>query len=154
MSGSRLTGACILVVALATLIVIPGCQPLPPKTSAPTIGALPTADVAPQVTATKASTVQPVSSPTSAASPAALAVVAATATAMPIVVAEEEDCMAGCHPPDPNEHIADGAVVQPVSHVGRTTCLTCHASPSRPALPASHLGRMDPSCAVCHKPPQ
>ncbi len=66
-------------------------------------------------------------------------------------VAEEEDCMAGCHIPDPNEGFDTGANPQPASHVARTTCLSCHSSPAAPAPPADHKGRMDPSCALCHK---
>lgn len=68
-----------------------------------------------------------------------------------IIPAEEEDCMAGCHIPDPNEFIGAGAMPQPASHTGRTTCLTCHATQTQPALPATHAGRLDPSCTVCHK---
>jgi hypothetical protein len=68
-----------------------------------------------------------------------------------VIPAEEEDCMAGCHIPDPNEFIGAGAMPQPASHIGRTTCLTCHATLAQPAMPATHTGRLDPSCTVCHK---
>ena len=88
------------------------------------------------------------STPSVAASPVPAAPTA-TATRTPEVV-DEEDCMAGCHIPDPNEHIADGAAPQPASHVGRATCLVCHAAPDKPPLPATHIGRLDPSCKVCH----
>ncbi len=95
-------------------------------------------------------TALPVSSTVSTPSATSSAVpVAPTATLAP-AVSEEEDCMAGCHIPDPNEHIADGAAPQPASHVGRATCLVCHAAPDKPPLPATHIGRLDPSCKVCH----
>ena len=68
-----------------------------------------------------------------------------------VIPVDEEDCMAGCHSPDPNENIAAGAQPQPASHAGRTTCLVCHATQTQPAMPATHNGRLDPSCTVCHK---
>lgn len=68
-----------------------------------------------------------------------------------VIPVDEEDCMAACHIPDPNENIAAGAKPQPASHAGRTTCLVCHATQAQPAMPATHNGRLDPSCTVCHK---
>lgn len=86
--------------------------------------------------------------PVSASSTTAATSVPPSATVIPV---DEEDCMAGCHPPDPNENIAAGANPQPASHAGRTACLVCHATQAQPTLPATHTGRLDPSCTVCHK---
>ena len=86
--------------------------------------------------------------PKSIATPTAPAVVTSTAVA---AAAEEEDCMGECHIPDPNDSIAAGAMPQPPTHIGRTTCLSCHSTLTDPILPATHVGRLDPSCTVCHK---
>jgi hypothetical protein len=67
---------------------------------------------------------------------------------------EEEDCMAGCHTPSVNDLLDAGAADQPADHAGRVACLSCHSNLAQPSLPATHAGRMDPSCAVCHKPAQ
>lgn len=58
--------------------------------------------------------------------------------------------MAGCHIPDSSAQFGAGAVRQPPSHVDRATCLVCHSALAQPALPATHAGRMDPSCSLCH----
>jgi hypothetical protein len=63
----------------------------------------------------------------------------------------EEDCMAECHIPDPNESFGAGAKLLPASHDGRTTCLACHTTADAPALPDTHVGRLDESCLGCHK---
>ena len=39
----------------------------------------------------------------------------------------------------------------PADHVGRTTCLACHATLPQPKLPADHQGRQDSTCVMCHK---
>lgn len=39
----------------------------------------------------------------------------------------------------------------PASHVGRTTCNSCHANNVGPAEPADHAGRADATCSACHK---
>lgn len=39
----------------------------------------------------------------------------------------------------------------PADHEGRTTCLACHATLPKPALPADHAGRSDTTCTACHK---
>lgn len=118
----------LALAALATL-AIAGCQPLPPRT--------------PKAATNTAQDATPVPG---AATP--------TTSGVPVADSGEEDCMAACHLPDPNEHIADGAMPQPASHLDRTTCLNCHTTAAAPALPATHLGRLDPSCTVCHKPPE
>jgi formate dehydrogenase gamma subunit len=46
-----------------------------------------------------------------------------------------------------------GPMPQPADHTGRTTCLSCHANMTSPALPADHAGRTDSMCATCHKAP-
>ncbi len=141
MTGEKRSGFWVLGIGLLFALAIAGCQPLPPKTPKPS---------------TESSS-QPSSANVAAATDSAPAVAVAVAPTLTPVAVEngEEDCMAGCHIPDPNEHIADGAVAQPASHAGRSTCLTCHATAVAPvpALPATHRGRLDPSCAVCHKPP-
>ncbi len=79
------------------------------------------------------------------------------ATLTPTAAAPEasnfvEDCMAGCHLPEPTEYYAAGAMPKPADHVGRTTCLECHGKPdAAKPLPATHIGRMDPSCNTCHQ---
>ncbi len=53
----------------------------------------------------------------------------------------------------PTSSSASGPMPQPADHAGRTTCLSCHANLSDPALPADHAGRTDSMCAACHKAP-
>ncbi|MBI5652730.1 MAG: hypothetical protein HZC40_20130 [Chloroflexi bacterium] len=103
----------------------------------------------------------PVSNPTSTAtieSPTALsrnvsntATPAPSATPEPVFV-DEAECRAMCHEPDPEELLTSGAKRLPANHVDHKTCLNCHGTPNAPALPTTHIGRMDPSCRVCHKP--
>ncbi|MDP3046492.1 MAG: hypothetical protein Q8O07_03355 [Chloroflexota bacterium] len=92
---------------------------------------------------------QPLSSAPPPAAPSVTTVPTATPASQP--TAEEEDCMASCHIPDANEEFAAGAGPQPASHVARAVCLSCHSTLINLALPADHRGRMDPSCALCHK---
>lgn len=142
------SGFWVLGTGLLLALAIAGCQPLPPKT--------PKASTESSSKATVPTTIG-TAQVSDAAPPSAQTETAPTLTPVTVaVVNDEEDCMAGCHLPDPNEHIADGAVAQPASHAGRSTCLSCHAAAVAPvpALPATHLGRLDPSCAVCHKPQQ
>ncbi len=85
----------------------------------------------------------------------ALPIIAPTAEATvnetPEPASSEEDCMAACHIPDPNDYFAAGAKPLPASHVGRTACLACHTTADAPALPATHVGRLDVACQGCHK---
>ena len=53
----------------------------------------------------------------------------------------------------PASSSASGPMPQPADHSGRTTCLSCHANLSNPALPADHSGRTDSTCAGCHTAP-
>jgi hypothetical protein len=76
---------------------------------------------------------------------------APSATPEPIFV-DEAECRAMCHEPDPDELLTNGAKILPANHADHKTCLNCHGTPNAPALPATHTGRMDPSCRVCHKP--
>lgn len=39
----------------------------------------------------------------------------------------------------------------PASHEGRTTCLGCHQTLTKPAMPTDHASRADTSCTACHK---
>lgn len=117
----------ILGLGLVLVLAATACQPLP---SAPPPAAAAVADA-------------------TTAPGAATAVPTATAASQP--TAEEEDCMASCHIPDANEGFATGAGPQPSTHIARTACLSCHSTLTNPALPADHRGRMDPSCALCHK---
>ena len=117
----------VLLLAILTLVLAASaCQPLPsaPPRAAPAVTGVP-------------------------ATPGAASAAPTAAAVQP--AAEEEDCMASCHIPDANEEFAAGAGPQPATHIARTACLSCHGALARPALPAGHLGRMDPSCALCHK---
>lgn len=71
-----------------------------------------------------------------------------------MVFVDEATCREICHVPDPNETFGAGAKPQPNDHKGRVTCLECHAKMEKHPLPPSHVGRMDPACATCHKPPE
>lgn len=110
------------------------------------------------VAATRATTALPLSFAADAdqvATPMAIPTAAPPTIATPRPTSEpatsEEDCMAGCHIPDPNETFGAGAKPLPANHAERTTCLQCHTTASAPVLPASHLGRLDPACRECHK---
>jgi hypothetical protein len=88
-----------------------------------------------------------VPTPTSAMEPTATPVPTITAVSE---AAAEVNCQDACHFPDPDATFAAGAMAQPPTHTGRTTCLSCHSTLSTPALPTTHMGRLDPSCALCH----
>ncbi len=123
------------LLALVILSVgIAGCQPLPAPATQP-IAAPVLSDPSAGSTVAVAASTTPV------------AAVAAVSTATP-VPPEEEDCDAPCH--QPGGDYFSPAMNQPADHVERTTCLNCHASANQPPLPASHLGRLDHSCTVCH----
>jgi len=130
----------IWVLGLCICLTIVACQPLPDRSVRPTVSASPSPGSS--ATSATSSNVPATTSP------------AVTPSVVPTVVAsqDEEDCMAGCHVPDANESYAEGAKPQPATHVNLTTCLNCHATLQTPSLPASHLGRLDPSCATCHLP--
>jgi hypothetical protein len=104
-------------------------------TAEPTHTAATTAEVEPIVAITSTTTVSPTPLPT---------VVAAPAT-------DELDCMGACHEIDINDLFGAGAKAQPAHHRGHTTCLACHATLAKPALPATHAGRLDAACSGCHK---
>ncbi|MEJ5200498.1 MAG: hypothetical protein WHX53_16385 [Anaerolineae bacterium] len=65
-------------------------------------------------------------------------------------VDDEEECRKACHAIDLNALFGVGAKRQPANHKGYTTCLECHAGLTTPALPATHVGRQDPACPLCH----
>ena len=80
-------------------------------------------------------------------------VVTATSTIAPTAVAvieDEEECRKACHRVDVNSLFGLGAKHQPASHKTYTTCLECHAPLAKPALPATHAGRQDAACPLCH----
>ncbi len=77
---------------------------------------------------------------------------APTPTREPVFV-DESNCRDACHEPDPNELMFLGAKSRPADHKGYTTCLSCHATPAQPPLPATHLGRQDAACILCHLEP-
>ncbi len=117
----------LAMLGLGLVLAATACQPLP-SAPPPAAAAVTDATTAPG---------------------AATAVPTATAASQP--TAEEEDCMASCHILDANEEFATGAGPQPATHIARTACLSCHSALTNPALLADHKGRMDPSCALCHK---
>jgi hypothetical protein len=123
-----------VLVAAVVLATAGACQPLPtpgPKSTDTAVSSAP--NVALPATAAPSAMVEPTGSP------------------VPQTV-EEEDCMAACHISDAGDDIAAGAMPQPPTHVNRTSCLDCHATLDKPALPATHVGRLNPSCVVCHLP--
>jgi hypothetical protein len=143
-------------LAIASL-VIAACTPhmtlpvLPPATAASSIAtvSLPV-PVAPSAVPPVASTAT-VLPPTVSAS--LTAAVPAIPTVVPTAVAavdDEEECRKACHEIDINSLFGLGAKHQPLSHKAYPTCLECHAPLAKPALPASHLGRQDAACPLCH----
>jgi len=79
------------------------------------------------------------------------------ATAIPTIaptavveIEDEEECRKACHRVDINSLFGLGARHQPASHKAYTTCLECHAPLAKPALPATHAGRQDAACPLCH----
>ncbi len=123
-----------VLIAAAVLATAGACQPLPTPGPKSTDTAVPPAhNVDPAATVSPSAQVEP------------------TGTSVPQAV-EEEDCMAACHISDAGGDIAAGAMPQPVTHINRTSCLDCHATLDKPALPANHAGRLNPSCVVCHVP--
>ena len=122
----------VLLTALGVVTIGAACQPLPVPTTQVEFTRVPKNIASfPEIAATPTSTV------------------VMTGTAVP-AAAEEEDCMGECHLPDSNTSFADGAMPQPTTHIGRTTCLSCHSTLTKPLLPGTHVGRLDPSCALCH----
>ena len=146
--GGRVNIVKILVSGIIAFFVLAACQPLPERgANSPAAPTSPSSSVT--ASSASSSVTSSVSSSASSAKSPPVSVATQNATPTPVVI-EEEDCMAGCHIPDPNEFYAAGANPQPASHVKQTTCLNCHNTLATPALPASHSGRMDPSCATCH----
>lgn len=125
----------IILLILICCVSISACQPLAPQKPQPTS----------QPAASSSSDASSVATPIAAAS-------ASSSSSEQVIFVDESTCMDICHISDPNEHVADGAKPQPANHQGRTTCLACHATLDKPALPATHVGRMDAACAECHKP--
>ena len=123
-----------VLIAVAVLATAGACQPLPTPGPKPTDVAVPPAPNVPlPATVLPSARVEPTGTPV-------------------LQAVEEEDCMAACHVPNATDNIAAGAMLQPSTHVNRTDCLGCHATLDKPALSATHVGRLNPSCVVCHLP--
>ncbi|MCX7668860.1 MAG: hypothetical protein N2439_02150, partial [Anaerolineae bacterium] len=88
--------------------------------------------------------------PPSATATPTLAPAAASAVAVAAAVDDEEECRKACHTIDISALFGRGAKHLPANHQGYTTCLECHAALTTPALPATHRGRQDPACPLCH----
>ena len=147
------TSKILLLLLLVTLgLTIVACAPTlktdgEPTTVTPPPPASGSATAEPTFTATMTTVAEPtvaMTSSTASVSPTPLPTAAAPA-------ADELDCMGACHEIDINDLFSAGAKPQPVHHQGRTTCLSCHATLAKPALPATHLGRLDAACSGCHK---
>ena len=123
------------------LLLINACEPLPPPPSGAVF--LPNSALSSSATNTK----YPNSSSQVSVTATRIIVVTPTPEPIPQFV---EDCMGDCHFPDASEYFAAGAKSQPSDHKGRVTCLECHKTLAKPALPQDHDGRMDPACALCH----
>ncbi len=130
---SKKTMLAMLLCATATIATACYSSPITPKPYGDKSEAAPTAAILPVATKTIA--------------PAALP----TPTMAPEATSFEEDCMAICHIPDPNDYFGAGAKLLPANHAGRSTCLNCHTGAGASILPSSHLGRLDESCRGCHK---
>lgn len=118
------------LLALVTIgLVVVACMSVATTDVKPTVVPAPSAGSASSTPVTTAT-----ATPTGAAAPAAA----------------EIDCMGACHEPDVNDLLGAGAKPQPPSHKEYTTCLACHTTLTKPALPATHAGRLDAACTVCH----
>ena len=142
-----------LWVLVTLVMVVAACAPAATTEVKPTVGTTPSAGSAsstpePTTTAVVTLEVKPVSV-TALATVSASSMPEPTATAVP--VSDELDCMGACHEVDINELFGPGVKPQPASHKGRTACLECHATLAKPALPSTHLGRLDAACTGCHK---
>ncbi|MBI5301416.1 MAG: hypothetical protein HY868_04695 [Chloroflexi bacterium] len=119
-----------LFILLVVLVFVVACESAPKRRAEPTRTPA-TVNVAP-IAANAAPTV------------------AQSASATPTAPEDDGDCMAGCHIPDPNEEFANGAAPQPADHKEYKTCVECHVKITKPVYPATHVGRMDPACPLCH----
>ena len=142
----------LALLGLATVaLVVTACMPVATTDVNPTAVPSPFADSAsstPVATDTPPTVVTaPPIEPTSSISVTTTAV-APTGAAVP--AAAEIDCMGACHEVDINELLGAGAKPQPPGHQEYTTCLACHTTLVKPALPATHVGRLDPACIECH----
>ena len=136
-------------------IITAACTSAPATGIQPTQRTAPSPGVATAATATNAASAADAVGAASAmiateAVPAATTAAVVQAASTPAPPDEEIDCMSICHVADPNENLGAGAKPQPASHQGYTTCIECHNTPPAPALPDTHLGRLDEACAVCH----
>jgi hypothetical protein len=130
----------VILEIIALALLGSACQP----TASPTVAPASAPTFTRILTPTPSTTPEPTRIPVVTATPRP------TSTPLPEPVGE--DCMGECHIPDLNETLFQGAKSQPSNHKDRTACLVCHATHPKPVLPPSHVGRMDPACALCHKP--
>ena len=148
--GNRMKSKMITApFALLALLIVSGCGPLSPPAlqgdvTSPAQSGLSSGVLVPGPTKT-------VTLATPITTSERLVTATPTSESLPELV--EEDCMGACHFPEPGESFAVGAIPQPADHKGRATCLECHKTLAKPALPKTHEGRMDPACALCHLPP-
>ena len=142
----------MLWVLVTLVMVVAACVPAATTEVKPTVGTAPStgsASSTPEPTATAVATleVKPILV-TALATESAASIPEPTTTALP--VSDELDCMGACHEIDINERFGAGVKLQPATHKGRTACLECHATLAKPALPSTHLGRLDAACSGCH----
>lgn len=141
----------IVWVALGLLSVACTARGLPAALPTPT--AWPAATTAPAPTAPAPTAPAPTDRPTAIVVAATATPLTATPTPGPAVteaVDDEEECRQACHTIDIHALFGLGAKHQPADHRGYTVCLECHATLPEPKLPATHLGRQDAACPLCH----
>ena len=140
----------LLALATAGLVVV-ACMSVATTDVNPTVVSAPFADSAsPTPAATDTQPTVVTTPPIEPASSISVTTTAATPTGVATPAAAELDCMGACHELDINELLGAGAKPQPPSHKEYMTCLECHTTLAKPALPASHVGRLDPACIECH----
>jgi hypothetical protein len=138
--------------ALITMVVVVvACVPIATTEVTPTTPYTGSVSSTPEPTVTAVATTE-VKPTVMTAPPTGSASATPEPTATTAPASAEIDCMGACHEIDINELLGAGAKPQPASHKGRTTCLACHATLAKPALPTTHLGRLDAACSGCHLP--
>ena len=139
-----------------TTLMIAACTSRATPAVSPTQTAMPiaaTESVSPTPVLRATATVAPGTAPAlkDTATPSIVATAIPTiAPAMVVEIEDEEECRKACHRVDVNSLFGLGAKHQPASHKAYTTCLECHTPLAKPALPATHAGRQDAACPLCH----
>jgi len=148
-----LAATCLLAVACSGRATAPS-PPSPGRTAPPASSVVqtPATPVVSSTPVTVLATVTPATqSATATATTAATPPAAATATPPAAEATEEvEECRKACHAVDLNSLFGLGAKHLPANHAAYSVCLECHAALAKPALPATHLGRQDAACRLCH----